>query len=261
MHRIIFKSDTPAGKLFDVVLLAMIIASVVAVSLESMRPFGELHATELNIVEWVLTGLFTVEYALRLACVRSPRRYATSFFGIIDLLAILPSFLALLIPGAQTLMTIRVLRLVRVFRVLKLTEYVVEVNVLLRALKAGRPKFVVFLVFVASVVCTVGSLMYVVEGPKSGFENIPVSMYWAIVTLTTVGYGDIAPQSGLGRALASFIMILGYAVIAVPTGIVTTEIALASRQGLGTGGRACPGCGATGHERDAAYCRLCGVRL
>jgi voltage-gated potassium channel len=261
LHEIIFRADTPAGKIFDLALLTAIVASVLAVALESVQPLGERYAKELRVVEWVLTGLFTVEYILRLICVRSPRKYATSFFGLIDLLAILPSYLALLIPGAQTLMTVRILRLVRVFRVLKLTEYVSEGAVLLRALKASRPKIVVFLVFVASVVCTLGSLMYVVEGPGSGFENIPLGMYWAIVTLTTVGYGDITPQTGFGKVVASFIMILGYAVIAVPTGIVTTELAIASRRPLEADARVCAACGAAGHTADAGFCRMCGSRL
>ncbi len=261
LHEIIFEAHTPAGKTFDVVLLLAIVGSVVALSLESVKPFGDRYATELRVTEWVLTGLFTAEYILRLLCVRSPRKYATSFYGVVDLLAILPSYLALLLPGAQALMTIRILRLARVFRVLKLAKYVSEGQVLIRALKAARAKIVVFLVFMATVVCTLGSLMYVVEGHEAGFDNIPLSMYWAIVTLTTVGYGDIVPQTGFGKVVASFIMILGYAVIAVPTGIVTTELALASRRELGASPHACPNCGADGHEIDARFCRICGAKL
>lgn len=259
LHEIVFRSDTRAGQLFDLVLLVAILASVLAVMLESVVEIRAQHAATLSAVEWGFTALFTLEYALRLLCVRSPMRYATSFFGLIDLLGILPTYLALFLPGAQALMTIRLLRMMRIFRILQLAAYVGESAILSRALRASRPKIVVFVVFVLSVVCSVGALMYVVEGPEHGFTSIPVAIYWAIVTLTTVGYGDITPETGFGRLCASVIMILGYGVLAVPTGIVTTELAFASR--LRRTARSCPGCASEDHEDDALHCKRCGAKL
>jgi voltage-gated potassium channel len=259
LHEIIFRSDTRAGRLFDLGLLVAILASVLAVMLESVAEVRARHEWELHVVEWALTLLFTVEYALRLLCVRNPWRYATSFFGLVDLLGILPTYLALIFPGAQALMTIRLLRMMRIFRILRLAQYVGESATLSRALLASRPKIVVFVVFVLSVVCSVGALMYVVEGPEHGFSSIPAAIYWAIVTLTTVGYGDITPETSLGRVCASAVMILGYGVLAVPTGIVTTELALASR--VRGPARSCPGCASEDHDRDALHCKRCGQKL
>ncbi|MBA2667401.1 MAG: ion transporter [Trueperaceae bacterium] len=269
--RVIFGTDTPAGRAFDVILLWAIVVSVVAVVLESVPSIRATYGAELVVAEWAFTVAFTVEYAFRLATARRPRRYASSFYGAIDLLAVLPSYLGLLFGGAPLLVVLRALRLLRVFRVLKLTRYLGEAGVLSRALGASRVKITVFLTFVLTVVLVVGSFMYVVEGPTSGFESIPVSVYWAIVTLTTVGYGDITPLTPLGRTLAAALMILGYAVIAVPTGIVTTELVRAGEARDGTTVRETPGraaprrecmaCGLVGHGSDAGFCRRCGAAL
>jgi voltage-gated potassium channel len=257
---IIFRHDTPAGKAFDIALLIAIAASIVAVMLESVPPIQERYGRELLIVEWAFTVLFTVEYVLRLLSVRSPRHYALSFFGIIDVLAIAPTYLSLLLPGAQQLLVIRGLRFLRVFRVLKLSEYLGEARVLIAALRASRRKITVFVFTVLTLVLIVGALMHLIEGPEHGFTNLPVSVYWAIVTLTTVGYGDIAPQTGLGRLLASILMITGYGIIAVPTGIVTAELVAAGRQSQGPV-RVCAACNAAGHDADARFCKRCGARL
>jgi voltage-gated potassium channel len=261
LHEIIFEADTPAGKAFDVALLLAIALSVAAVMLESVAPIAERYGPQLYLVEWFFTILFTVEYVLRLSCVRYPLRYARSFFGIIDVLAILPTYLSLLIPGAQSLLVIRVFRLLRIFRIFKLTRYLGEAKTLMVALKSSQHKIVVFLGGVLSIVTIMGALMYLIEGPESGFTSIPRGVYWAIVTMTTVGYGDIAPRTVLGQALAAFIMILGYAIIAVPTGIVSAELVQAARDAVGKHTQACPGCGADGHDHDATHCKRCGTRL
>lgn len=260
LHEVIFEADTPAGKAFDVALLIVILASVLVVLLESVPSVRAEHGRTLWAVEWGLTGLFTVEYLLRLVSVRQPARYARSFFGIVDLLAVLPTYLSVLLPGAQTLLVVRALRLLRVFRILKLGEFLGEARMLIVALKASVRKIVVFLVAVLVMVLIIGSLMYLVETPESGFTSIPQSIYWAIVTLTTVGYGDIAPQSVLGRMLASLVMILGYGLIAVPTGIVTVELSQAGRPKL-VSTQACPSCGLQGHDSDARHCKYCGAPL
>jgi voltage-gated potassium channel len=213
----------------------------------------------LRAVEWFFTALFTIEYALRLISIGRPMRYAISFYGIIDLLAIVPTYLSLLVAGTQSLIVIRALRLLRTFRVLKLVHFVGEASLLRAAIRASVRKIIVFLTFVLTLVLIIGALMYLVEGEPSGFSNIPESIYWAIVTLTTVGYGDIAPQTVLGRFLASIVMIMGYGIIAVPTGIVTVELAGASRKPITT--QACPLCAAEGHDADAAYCKRCGGKL
>jgi len=262
VHTIIFESETPAGRVFDIALLLAILLSVLAVTLESVESIAARYRTTLQVIEWVFTILFTVEYLLRLWSLRRPMRYALSFYGIIDLLAILPTFMGLLIPGAQSLMAVRVLRLVRIFRIFKLAQYVGESRLLLTALKAARAKIVVFLLFVVTSVCTLGALMYVVEGPEHGFTNIPTAIYWAIVTLTTVGYGDIAPATPWGKAIASVVMIMGYGVLAVPTGIVTTELAFASRAfNRPVSNQACPSCAREGHDADARHCKWCGAKL
>ena len=259
LHEIIFEADTPAGKAFDIALLILIILSVIAVMLESTSTVAARYGTVLRTFEWVVTIIFTIEYLLRLYCVGNPAAYARSFFGIVDLLAILPSYLSLVIPGAQSLLVIRALRLLRVFRVLKLVHFVGEARELRTALRASARKIIVFLGAVLTIVVIVGSLMYLIEGEDHGFTSIPVSIYWAIVTMTTVGYGDIAPQTPLGKILASAIMIMGYGIIAVPTGIVSVELAGVTKKGITT--RACPECGAGGHDLDAVHCKYCGGRI
>lgn len=258
LYEVIFGHHTSAGRTFDVVLIIAIALSVLTVMLESVATIGTRFAPVLHSVEWFFTLLFTVEYGLRLVSVDRPGRYARSFFGVIDLLAILPTYLSLLVPGAQFLMVVRMLRFLRIFRVLKLAHYLSEANLIGRALWATRRKIFVFLIAVLTIVTILGALMYLIEGPERGFTSIPRSMYWAIVTLTTVGYGDISPQTNVGQAVASFIMILGYGMIAVPTGIVTAELSTAQQE---LGSRRCIECGATGHAVDAAYCRRCGTPL
>jgi voltage-gated potassium channel len=259
LHEIIFEADTPAGRAFDIALLVMIILSIVAVMLETIAAIDTRYGPLLRAFEWTVTILFTVEYCLRLYCVGSPRHYARSFFGIVDLLAILPTYLSLIIPGAQSFLVIRVLRLLRVFRVLKLVQFVGEASVLAAAVRASARKIIVFLGTVLTVVVIVGAAMYLIEGEANGFTNIPVSIYWAIVTMTTVGYGDIAPQTALGKILASGIMILGYGIIAVPTGIVTVELANATRRKITT--QSCENCASEGHDADATFCKYCGTKL
>lgn len=259
LHEIIFEADTTAGKVFDVLLILSITVSVLAVMLESIAGIREQHGALLYTIEWFFTVLFTIEYFLRLMCIGRPRRYATSFFGVVDLLAVIPTYLDLLIPGTHFLFVIRVLRLLRVFRVLKLVPYVGEANTLLLALKATRRKITIFLFAVFTIVIILGSSMYVIEGEEHGFTSIPRSLYWAIVTLTTVGYGDISPKTGFGQALAAVLMILGYGIIAVPTGIVTSEMVRAREKGVTT--QSCPHCSGEGHDLDARYCKHCGESL
>jgi len=259
LHEIIFEADTPAGKAFDVTLLILIILSVIAVMLESTPAIAARYGPWLRTFEWVVTILFTIEYLLRLYAVGNPLRYARSFFGIVDLLAILPTYLSIFIPGAQSLLVIRALRLLRVFRVLKLAQFVGEASELRAALRASARKIIVFIGAVLTIVVIVGSMMYLIEGEANGFTSIPVSIYWAIVTMTTVGYGDIAPQTPLGKILASAIMIMGYGIIAVPTGIVSVELAGVTRKKITT--QACAQCGAEGHDADAVHCKYCGATL
>ena len=259
LHTVIFEADTRAGRAFDVALLIAIVISVLAVCLESVESIRERHGGLLNGIEWTVTILFTVEYVLRLACVGKPLRYATSFFGIVDLLSIVPTYFRVLYPGAQSLAVVRALRLLRIFRVFKLGHFVGEAAMLRAALRASARKIIIFLGAVLTLVLIMGSLMYLVEGRDHGFTSIPQSMYWAIVTLTTVGYGDIAPGTVLGKAIASTVMVLGYGIIAVPTGIVSVELAKTDRRLIST--QACPSCAVGGHDTDAAYCRRCGTRL
>jgi voltage-gated potassium channel len=259
LHEIIFEADTPAGKAFDVALFALIGLSLMAVVLESVPSIRSRHGELLRSVEWIITGLFTIEYGLRLASVRIPLAYAFSFFGVVDLLAVLPTYASVIFSGAQSLLVIRVLRLLRIFRVLKLGRYVGESELLWEAVRASRRKIEVFLFTVLTVVVVVGASMYVIEGEENGFVSIPTAMYWAIVTMTTVGYGDLAPQTTLGRALAALLMIVGYGIIAVPTGIVSAELVEASRGRIST--QACPSCASEGHTTDATYCKHCGARL
>ena len=258
-YEVIFGHDTAAGKSFDVVLICLIAASVVIVMLDSVAGIRAAYGRELRAAEWVFTVAFTTEYLFRLWCAPSAFGYARSFFGIVDVIAILPTYLSLLIPGGQALLIVRALRLLRIFRVLKLANYVSEATILTRALRASRHKITVFIAVVLTLVVTLGSMMYLVEGGVNGFTSIPKSIYWAIVTLTTVGYGDIAPQTVLGQGLAAMIMILGYAIIAVPTGIVTVELGAAVRRAAGE--KTCPGCGLADHDGDALFCKRCGRRI
>ena len=258
VHEIVFESETRAGRAFDVTVIILILLSVAAVVLESVPGVRDVLGPELLIAEWFFTILFTFEYILRLLSVKRPIRYALSFYGLVDLLAVLPTYLSLFIPGTQYFLTIRILRLMRIFRILKLAEYTSESRVLSAALKGSRRKIFVFLVAVLTIVTVVGSLMYVVEGEENGFTDIPTSIYWAIVTLTTVGYGDLSPKTPLGKFLASIVMILGYGIIAVPTGIVTAELA---RAGKPASTQVCPECHAEPHDIDAIHCKYCGAKL
>ena len=258
LHEVIFEADTPAGRAFDVCLLVAILVSVIAVMLESVASIRREYGGVLRAVEWTVTVVFTIEYALRLVAVDRPWRYARSFFGVVDFLAVVPTYLALALPQAQSLMVIRTVRLLRVFRILKLAHFLGEAQQLVLALRASRRKITVFLGGVVTIVVVMGALMYLVEGEEHGFTSIPTSMYWAVVTMTTVGYGDLAPRTPLGQLLASLLMILGYGIIAVPTGIVSVELAHAGRA---VSRQACPSCRAEGHDVDATHCKYCGARL
>ena len=259
MHEVIFESDTHVGKWFDIILILCIIISVIAVMLDSVKSINIPYGRLLYKIEWLFTILFTIEYISRIISVERPIKYITSFFGIVDLLAILPTYLSMFFPGTQYLLVIRILRVLRIFRILKLATYVGEGRLLLQALRASRRKITVFLFTVFTVVVITGSTMYLIEGAKNGFTSIPRSIYWSIVTLTTVGYGDISPKTELGQVLAALIMILGYAIIAVPTGIVTVELGRAEHKKVTA--RACPSCGRDGHDHDADHCKFCGARL
>lgn len=256
---IIYETDTSAGKAFDILLLAGIVLSVVVVLLESLEPVRARYGEPLRYAEWAFTLVFTVEYGLRLYTAHRPLSYARSFFGVVDLLSILPTWLSVFFPGGQYLLAVRGLRVLRVFRVFKLAHYLTEGSFILGALWLSRRKIIVFLAAVLTIVLVVGSLMYLVEGEASGFDSIPRAMYWAIVTLTTVGYGDISPRTPEGQLIASILMILGYAIIAVPTGIVTAEMTRATV--LARREAACASCGMTDHYEDSRFCRGCGERL
>ena len=259
LHIIIFEADTPAGKAFDVLLIISILMSVVTVMLDSVSEIQNLYGKYLYRVEWIFTGLFTIEYGLRLMAVGRPILYASSFFGVVDVLAILPSYLSLFFPGTHYLLVIRLLRVLRVFRVLKFVQYIGEANQLIQSLKASRRKITVFLFAVLTLTVISGSLMYVIESADSGFTSIPRSIYWAIVTLTTVGYGDISPQTNLGQVVAAMIMIFGYGIIAVPTGIVSVELAQMSSKEVNT--QSCSQCSEEGHDSDSVFCKYCGAKL
>lgn len=259
LHEIIFEADTKAGKYFDVALIIAIIISVIVVMLDSVSSLRAEYGRLFTSLEWFFTILFSIEYFLRIICVGNPLKYITSFFGIVDLLAILPTYAGLIFPGGHYLLAIRILRVLRVFRVLKIVQYLGAANKLKMALIQSRRKIFVFLFVVFVLVIIFGSIMYVIEGEENGFTSIPKSIYWAIVTLTTVGYGDISPQTPLGQAIASIIMILGYGIIAVPTGIVTTEMARGEFKPVST--QVCPNCSREGHETDAVYCKYCGSKL
>ncbi|MFC5460454.1 ion transporter [Massilia niabensis] len=263
VHEIIFGIETPAGRAFDIGLVVAILLSILVVVLESVPAIGGPHADLMNGLEWFFTLLFTIEYAVRLATVRHPLRYALSFYGLIDLISLLPTYVSLLIPGTEALLDIRILRLLRVLRIFKLSRYFEEFTRLGEALAASRRKIMVFLAVVLMAVLILGTVMYVVEGPENGYTSIPAAMYWAIVTMTTVGYGDITPKTALGQAIASFMMLLGWGILAVPTGIVTAEMT-AQRSGRRTPLRStlrCGHCGSGGHEVSSRYCRNCGTAL
>ena len=259
IYEVIFEADTFEGKLFDVLLLINISLSVIVVMLESIPEIHNQYFVEMYAAEWFFTILFSIEYILRMIAVRRRIRYALSFYGIVDLLAVVPTYLSLIFPGSQYFLVIRVLRLLRIFRVLKMGEYLSEADFLWQALKNSRRKILVFLMAVLALVIIVGAIMYVVEGPQNGYIDIPTSIYWAIVTLTTVGYGDLAPQTALGKMLASLVMLTGYGIIAVPTGIVTAELTRSERKELTT--QVCPNCGKEDHDVDALYCKYCGELL
>ncbi len=258
-RRIIFFAERPAEKLFDVVVIVAIVLSVLTVMLESVVSIRENYGSTLRVLEWFFTGLFTVEYALRLYASSRPLRYARSFFGIVDLVAILPAFIDLFLPGARYLLLIRALRVLRIFRVLKMANYLGEAQLLTLAIKASARKILVFIFSVVTLVTILGAAMYLIEGPENGYTSIPKSVYWAIVTLTTVGYGDISPSTTAGQILASLVMILGYGIIAVPTGIVTAEISRVNLEARRE--KRCPSCGHQDHEMRANYCSACGEKL
>lgn len=265
LHEVIFEADTKVGKWFDVILLVAILASVIIVILESVPDYQVAYGRLFRALEWVFTIIFTIEYILRLYVVHRPMKYATSFFGVIDLLSILPTFLGLIFAGAPTLMIVRGLRLLRVFRIFKLANYLSQGQVIVSALRSSRDKILVFVIFIIIMVSIFGSVMYLVEGTAEGsqFDSIPRSIYWAIVTLTTVGYGDISPTTSLGQFIASIIMISGYAIIAVPTGIVTAEAMSQSMktQASPVSTQSCRYCSAEGHDEDAVHCKYCGEQL
>ena len=259
LDEVIFEADTPPGKLFDVLLLITILVSVIALMLESVESIEKQWGSWLRGIEWTITILFTIEYVFRIISVQRPLRYCTSFFGIVDLLAIVPTYLSVIVPGSRALGVVRVLRLVRVFRIFNLGRYERESQVLLKALKATQAKIIVFLLVIITLVLVMGALVYVIESPQPGskFTSIPRSVYWAIVTVTTVGYGDMSPQTVPGQCPAAVAMILGDAIIIVPSGIFSAEIIMSRK----TKAQVCPGCMLEGHEKDAKYCRSCGDQL
>ncbi len=256
---IIFEANTPAGKAFDVCLLIFIFLSIILVMLESVQSIRVLYGEQIRFLETIITGIFSLEYALRVYVSHRPFRYMRSFFGLVDLLSILPFYIGLFFMGSHNLIVIRVLRLLRIFRIFKFTRYTRESNHLLQALLNSRAKLTVFVMAVSTLVTIFGSLMYLIEGDENGFTSIPQSIYWAIVTLTTVGYGDIAPQTNFGRFISSLVMIVGYAIIAIPTGIVGYEITQVSKNAMNT--RVCPNCMAEGHDFNANFCKACGAKL
>lgn len=258
LYQVIFEANTPLGKAFDMALILCILFSVALVMADSVQSIHERYSQTFYLLEWFFTIIFTIEYLLRLYCIGKPLKYATSFFGIVDLLCIIPTYLSLFFAGTQVMLVVRLVRVLRVFRILKLFQYVGEATALAKALQASRRKITVFLFSVLTMVTVFGSIMYVVEGPENGFTSIPRSIYWAVVTLTTVGYGDITPQSNLGQLLSAVVMIMGYAVIAVPTGIVTVELSNTMKRHMHL---VCRGCGEEGHDADADYCKLCGTEL
>ena len=260
LYTVIFEADTRAGRAFDIALIMLILASVAVVVLDSMESVHARQVALFNVLEWIFTAVFTVEYIARLACVRHPLRYARSVFGVIDLLAMLPTYLAVLVPGLHALIDVRVLRLMRMFRIFKMGAYVAEFGALGQALAASRRKIFVFLALVMLIVLVMGTLMYLVEGPANGYTSIPVGVYWAITTLTTVGFGDVVPKTDLGRFIASIMMLLGWGTLAVPTGIVSAEFTAQKLMREPTT-RTCHACLSEGHLPNAKFCRDCGAPL
>lgn len=259
LHEIIYEADTKAGKRFDVILLWLILFSIVLVMLESVKELDAKYHTFFNISEWVITILFSIEYIARILSVKEPSKYIFSFYGIIDLLSTIPKYISLIFGGAHALVALRALRLLRVFRILKLVRFIGESEKLAKALKASRYKILVFILAVFIICLIIGTFMYLIEGDESGFTSIPISVYWAIVTLTTVGYGDIAPQTALGQMLASVVMILGYGIIAIPTGIVTAEFTKQEGPKIDVNTQSCPNCSIGYHKDNAKYCFSCGA--
>lgn len=260
LHDVIYESNTPAGKAFDIGLLFLIVASIIVVMLDSVEIYHKKYGDLFYLIEWVFTILFTIEFILRLISIDKPLKYMFSFLGIVDLLAIIPSYLSIFFVGAQSLLVLRALRLLRIFRIFKLTHFLTEMEFLKVALASSLKKISIFMLVVLSLVIILGSVMYLVEGKENGFTSIPESIYWAIVTITTVGYGDISPVTPLGKFIASFMMFIGYGIIAVPTGIVTTEMALAVRTKKEKN-ETCPGCAKEGHDEDAVFCKYCSTML
>ena len=259
LHEVIFEANTPMGKWFDILLIGAIVLSVITVLLDSVEDIQARYGTLLYGLEWFFTVLFTIEYFLRLIAVTRPIAYARSFFGLVDLIAILPTYVSLIYPGGHYLLVIRLLRILRVFRVLKLVQYIGESKMLIRALSASRRKITIFIFAVLTLVTILGSIMYLIEGRENGFTSIPRSIYWAVVTLTTVGYGDITPQTTIGQIISMMIMIMGFGIIAVPTGIVTAEMTASMNYRKGI--RACHSCSSDDHDDDAIYCKHCGTKL
>jgi len=260
LHEIIYESNTPAGKAFDVGLLIAIFSSIIVVMLDSVVSIHQHYGKLFNVMEWGFAALFTIEYVLRLISIRKPLRYVFSPLGIIDMIALLPSYLSIFFAGAQSLLVFRALRLLRVFRIFKLGHFLTEINFLTQALKNSVRKISIFLLTVLTITVILGSVMYLVEKRENGFSNIPESIYWAIVTITTVGYGDISPITPLGKFVASVVMLIGYAIIAVPTGIITHDIAMAARHKKELS-ESCPSCSREGHDSNALFCKFCGSSL
>lgn len=261
LHEVIYEADTPAGKWFDIVLLLFIIASILFVMLESVKGLPEFWYDFFIHAEWVITILFTIEYFLRIVSIKQPKHYIFSFYGLVDLVAIFPLYLSLVISGTGALATLRALRLLRVFRILKITRYIKEGHRLREALKLSKPKILVFLFTVLIISMIAGTLMYLIEGEESGFTSIPRGIYWCIVTLTTVGFGDITPETPLGQFIASVIMIMGYGIIAVPTGIVSVAYAKTAIPEPELNTQSCTNCSAEGQKASANYCWNCGAKL
>ena len=262
LYAVIYQANTPAGRGFDIALIICILASVLTIVLDSVAEISQQHGELLFATEWVFTAIFTAEYILRIFCIPRPFKYVFSFYGVIDLLAILPSYFSLFMPGSQYLLVIRILRVLRIFRILKLVRFINQSNLLVNALLASRLKITIFMFAIITLLVIFGSAMYLIEGPENGFTNIPVSIYWSVVTLTTVGFGDITPKTDLGRGIAAIVMVIGYSIIAVPTGIFTAELSqVMKRQKARADKRICTKCRKSGHEPDANYCRICGEEL
>ncbi|WP_316788738.1 ion transporter [Pedobacter frigoris] len=260
LHEVIYESNTPAGKLFDVALLIAIFTSIAVVMLDSVQSLHLKYGNLFSNLEWIFTGLFTIEYLLRLICIKKPFRYVFSLLGIIDMIALIPSYLSFFFIGAQSLLVFRALRLLRIFRIFKLGHFLTEINFLTTALKGSVRKISIFLLTVLMLTVILGSIMYLVEKRENGFSNIPESIYWAIVTITTVGYGDISPITPMGKFVASVVMLIGYSIIAVPTGILTHDLAMLARQKKELP-ESCPTCSREGHDLDAEFCKYCGASL